>query len=308
MEELSVITVFFNPCRFTSLLNNYHIFKNQLNDQGVKLITIECAFNDDEYQIPLASNVYRLRSKSIMWQKERLINYGISKLPKECKYFAWIDCDVLFSQADWHKQAIDKLKKADIIQLFKKVFYLSKDMHKYDPSVKIKFMQSVIWQKIIHKNWLERRINKELPFSAPGFAWAARKEVFDDIGIYDKNIVGSGDTFLVDCYLNSWKIHGFASKFTQAMKADMNEWCEKLKEKNPILDYLPIDIYHLWHGSLKNRGYMERHDIVLNYDYDPKTDIILNNDVYEWNTNKFGMHEEIKKYFHLRKEDQDEIV
>ena len=140
--------------------------------------------------------------------------------------------------------------------------------------------------------------NQELPFSVPGFAWACNKSLFDDLGgLYDKNIVGSGDTFLVDCYLNSWDIHGFSSKFNDYMKVDLMSWKERLQAKKPALDYIPVDIYHLWHGSLKNRKYMDRHDIILKYNYDPLNDIILKDDVYEWNTDKFEMHEDIKQYF-----------
>jgi hypothetical protein len=44
----------------------------------------------------------------------------------------------------------------------------------------------------------------------------------------------------------------------------------------------------------------------LNFDYDPKTDIKLVNNVYEWATDKTGMHQEILKYFHSRMEDEEE--
>ena len=83
MNDFYVITVFFNPAGFTSLLNNYFIFADKIKKQGAKLITVECAFDDGKFYIPENDNVYRLRSNSIMWQKERLINYGVSKLPKD---------------------------------------------------------------------------------------------------------------------------------------------------------------------------------------------------------------------------------
>ena len=303
MDELCVITVFFNPAGFSSLLNNYFIFAENLKRQGVRLITVECAFNGGQFYIPEGDDVYQLRSDSVMWQKERLINYGLSKLPPECKYFAWIDCDVMFHQDDWCAQACEKLKTAHVIQLFKKVFYMPKGMLKYDGS-KIPFMQSVAWQYKIHRNWLQRRKAFELNFSVPGFAWAARRDLFEDLGgLYDRNIVGSGDTFLVDCYLDSWDIHGFAKKFNEHLKNDLMAYCEKIKAKNPILDYIPVEISHLWHGSLKNRKYMDRHDIILKYDYNPQEDVKLVNNVLEWNSDKFGMHEDIKQYFYDRKED-----
>ena len=305
MEEFCVITVFFNPAGYSSLLKNYFIFAEQLKRQGVKMITVECAFNGGPFYIPEGSNVHRLKSNSIMWQKERLINYGVSKLPDNCKYYAWIDCDVLFQSENWAEQAVEKLQNSDVVKLFKKVYYMPKDMLTYDGS-KIPNVQGVIWQSKIHKNWLERRRSRELHFSAPGFAWAAKRESFEDIGgLYDKNIIGSGDTFFVDCYLNSWDIHGFASKFNDNMKFDLNKWRDAVQAKNLVLDYVPVDICHLWHGSLKNRKYMDRHDIILNYDYDPQSDVKMINDVYEWNSDKTGMHNDIKQYFYDRQEDVD---
>jgi len=88
-NEFWAVTTFFNPARFKSLLNNYFIFKDRLARQGVNLLTVECAFGNDGYEIPSGPNVHRLRSGSVMWQKERMINYGVSKLPPECKYFGW---------------------------------------------------------------------------------------------------------------------------------------------------------------------------------------------------------------------------
>jgi hypothetical protein len=303
MDKFCVISVYFNPAKYRSLLDNYLCFSKQLERQQIKLITVECAFNDDEFDIPQTQDVYRLRSNSVMWQKERLINYGISKLPNECDYFGWVDADILFPEK-WNNLAIEELQKSDVIQLYKKVFHLPKGLKHHDGR-KIPFLQSVLWQKIIHKNWLQRRKEKELPFSTPGFAWAAKRELFQDIHIYDKNIVGSGDTFIVDCLLDSWEIHGYASKFTEPMKQHMQEYANKLKNKNPKIGYLPIDINHLYHGSLKNRGYMDRHQAIIDNNYDPEIDIKLENNVYEWATNKTNMHQSIKQYFYSRMEDDE---
>jgi hypothetical protein len=267
VKNFWVITSLFNPCKYESLVRNFVIFSDRLKAQGVNLLSVELAFGNDSYS--LNGDVLRLRGDSVMWQKERLLNYAISQLPNTCEYVAWVDADILFPDG-WAGQTL----------------------------------QGVIWQKMIHKNWLDRRRRKELPFSAPGFAWAARKEIFSDIGIYDKNIVGSGDTFLVDCYLDSWDIHGYAQKFNEFMKKDMTEWRAEFQKKKCRYDYVPIDICHLYHGELKNRGYMSRHDIILENNYDPKTDIRLVNNVYEWASDKPALHSGIKDYFYNRKEDE----
>ena len=297
MNKFNVITTFFNPAGYKSLLNNYYLFRRSLEKQGVELLTVEMTFGTK----PQISDAIHLNGNSVMWQKERLINHAVSCLTS-CDYFAWLDCDILFSEKDWSKLAEEKLQSNDIVQLFKKVYYLPKGHLEYKGEHTVT-VQSVIWQNKIHKNWLDRRKNKQLPFSAPGFAWAARKSAFPN-GIYDKNIIGSGDTFLVDCLLDSWDIHGYASKFNSKMKIDMYDWSKSLPRAK--FDYIPVDIYHLWHGSLKNRRYMDRHDMIKKYDYDPRTDIKLINNVYEWNSNKHEFHYDIIQYFSDRKEDSDE--
>jgi hypothetical protein len=302
MPNFWVISVYFNPAKYKSLHRNYLIFSENLKRQKINLLTVELAFNDDEFMLPDGENVHRLRGNSVMWQKERLINYGVSQLPPECDKFAWVDADILFPD-NWEEQAVKLLDQYDVIQLFKKVIHLPPNETEFAGN-KVATMQGVIWQNIIHKNWLERRKRKELPFSAPGFAWAARRSTFADIGLYDKNIVGSGDTFLVDCYLNSWEIHGYAMKFTDPMKTDMTIWKEKLWAKNIKYNYLPVDILHLFHGSMKNRKYMDRHETILKNIYDPKADIKLVNNVYEWASDKPEMHEDVRGYFFGRSEDE----
>jgi hypothetical protein len=92
-------------------------------------------------------------------------------------------------------------------------------------------------------------------------------------------------------------------KFNNKMKLDMEEWRKSLPKIS--YDYIPVDIYHLWHGSLKNRGYMDRHDMIKKYDFDPKNDIVLKNGVYEWNSPKYDFHNDIVQNFQSRKEDED---
>lgn len=305
--SLWVVTSYFNPAGYKSSLKNYYIFADNLKRQGINLLTVELAFNQDDFLLNY-DNVFRLRSNSIMWQKERLINYGISQLPNDCLYFAWIDADVLLPDG-WIDLAIAEFESGvDILQLFKKVINLPVGKTPNIPFKALSTFQGVIWQKIIHKNWLERRRRKELPFSAPGFAWAARRSVFQTIGLYDRNIVGSGDTFFVDCLLDSWDIHGYAQKFTPKMKSHMEIWRNQLNKQNLMVNYLPIDIHHLYHGTMKDRKYMERHNAILENDYDPAMDVIIKNNVFEWNTDKPKMHNMIKEYFFTRREDTGDTL
>ena len=199
MAKFHVITCFFNPCGFKSLLQNYFIFSKQLSHQGVPLLTVECAFGDQDYQIP--NSEVRVRSQSIMWQKERLLNYGMNFLPDDCDYVAFIDCDVLFSCDDWHKKAVDVLEKYDVAQIFQKIGHLAKGENSWDGKVVEDHHPGIAFQATTNTNWLWKRKKNELPWAHPGFGWAFRREFLQDIGLYDRSVVGGGDTILADCLL-----------------------------------------------------------------------------------------------------------
>ncbi len=277
------ITPFFNPCGYQSLVDNYFIFAERMEKQ-CQLLTIEVAFNDDFF---LISDSIKLRSHSVMWLKERLINYVISLLPENSTY-AWIDADVILPDK-WVELAEEKLKDCDLVQLFKNVYYLNKNG---DHDL---ILPGIVYQSKSHRNWLSRRENRELPFSAPGFAWAGK-----NITLYDKDIVGSGDCILVDAVMGTWKLHGFEQKFNENMKKDILNWSED--KKNLKVDYISVDAFHLHHGDLKNRQYMKRHAFLK--DFDHNQDIILKNGVYEWSEcaskeMKIGL----KEYFSRRHDD-----
>ena len=298
-----VITPYFNPQKYKSLKNNHRIFTKRLLKQGANLITVELTFGDEPPELTESDlgKVVFLKSNSVMWQKEQIINYVINNHMEDEATFAWIDCDVLFKDNSWIKRAEDKLKEADIIQLFKRVFLLNKGQTEYGGERNM-FFQGVVWQYKTYKNWLSRRISKELPFSHPGFAWAARKDALPK-GLYPFSITGSGDTLMVDSLLDSWDIHSYSRKFTEHMKISINEW---IKGIGPIkLDYIPEDIYHLWHGSIKNRAYTTRHNMLVDYDFNPFKDVTIKGDVLEWNSNKVELHNAIKAYFLSRNEDED---
>ena len=300
MNKLYAITVFFNPAGFHNLLNNYYIFQRQLKQYtNIELMTIELSFNG-QFQIE-GDNVHRLTSNSIMWQKERLINYGISQLPNNAEYFAWMDCDILFLQPNWLDLLLEKLQINDIVQTFKKVYFGTKGETEFSPFFKAQ--QSVIWQYKIHKNWYNRRTTKDLGFSAPGMSWAGRVDFFKDIGLYDRCITGSGDTFLVDSLLNSFSLHGYHKYVTSKMTECMSEYTRNLLDKSPRFDYIPIDILHLYHGTIANRNYLPRHEILRDNDFDPALDIKLENNVFEWSSDKPDLHNRLKQYFFDRKED-----
>src|SRR5579883_2017119 len=92
VSGLWVVTTYYNPCDYQTRRNNYEIFAHTIRRSGLPLLTIECAFGDQPFNLPERTDVIKVRSHSIIWQKERLLNLGVSWLPSSCRYVAWLDC------------------------------------------------------------------------------------------------------------------------------------------------------------------------------------------------------------------------
>lgn len=128
-DDLWVITCYFNPNNYRSKLANYRIFADRILKSGINLLTVECAFGDTPFVLGPFPNVLQIRSQHIMWQKERLLNIALSHLPKEVEKVAWLDCDILFSNADWAVQASKLLDSVPVVQLFENAVRLPKGQY-----------------------------------------------------------------------------------------------------------------------------------------------------------------------------------
>jgi hypothetical protein len=126
------------------------------------------------------------------------------------------------------------------------------------------------------------------------------------LGFYDKLVLGSGDALLAhgfygnsNCFLSS-EIYS-----SQAMREDQQAWINKVYERTKgSVGYLEGSIFHVWHGSIKNRMFEQRRGILKKYNFHPYKDIELDdNECWRWSSNKKEMHHWIKQYFWSRNED-----
>ena len=91
--SLSAITCYFNPVGYRRRLENYRIFRQRLK---APLVTVELSFGGGFHLSSQDADILvQLRSPSILWQKERLLNVAL-KSPGRCNKVAWLDCDILF--------------------------------------------------------------------------------------------------------------------------------------------------------------------------------------------------------------------
>ena len=67
---------------------------------------------------------------------------------------------------------------------------------------------------------------------------------------------------------------------------------------------VPQTAYHLWHGTMANRNYAGRYDILTDHDYDPVRDLIdVPGAPLRWTDPASPMAKAVGAYFFSRRED-----
>jgi len=101
--EVWGVSAYFNPAEYANKKEHLRLFSQRVRHQGLKLLIVELAFGAAPYVLEdqLADRIIRIRSDSIMWQKERLLNLGIQHLPESCDKVVCLDADVLFGNDQW---------------------------------------------------------------------------------------------------------------------------------------------------------------------------------------------------------------
>lgn len=284
---LGIVTCFFNPCGYQQTVENYFRFREAL---GHECLTAELSFQG-KFVIPDAIHLHG-GPQNIMWQKERLLNIGIENLPDKYDKVAWIDADLLFLNPHWLDEAEEKLNQFPVVQLFENVHLLDSRGH----------VSRTIMGRV-------KGIETKIPGNgclAPGGAWSARREILQD-GLLDYDVTGGNDTGILDCWLGDWNSWMFRL-YSPAWKSAVMNWGKKQYRKvNGNMGVIAGDVAHMFHGSLENRQYGRRTAYLIEHDFDPATDIAIDqNGLWRWDSDKPEMHRKVANYFAQRREDDTE--
>lgn len=308
VSDLWIVTTYFNSGAYDAKYNNFHIFAEKLRRSNINLLIVECAYDDNPFVIPPDHNVLQIRAGSVMWQKERLLNYAISHLPEECKKVAWLDCDVLFENADWAVQASELLNHYPILQLYSDAIRLPRsNLYYAGEGLRYKSMSAIC--NTYPDELLMGNFDKH---GHTGFAWAARRDFLSEFGLYDACISGSGDHIMAHAFYGDWDSICIGRLFNGNKKhhSHFADWSRKMyHEVRAKVGFVPGTVLHLWHGDKKNRRYLARNQELALFDFDPVQDIrIGENGAWEWSSGKKEMHRWAVNYFNLRKEDGDKAL
>ncbi len=302
-QGLWVITAYYNPVGYRTRRKNYEAFAGELARSGIPLLTVECAFDDQPFDLPVSMEVVRVRSRSILWQKERLLNLAISWLPRVCESVAWLDCDLLFTNPDWAVETVALLQAVPLVQVFRTCNRLTKEGTVRAGSADIcQSFGSVVGRdpSVLHGGTFERH-------GHTGYGWAARRSLLDRHGLYEYAVAGSADHFMAHAAtgdLDSPCIERMQLR-NPLLRQHYREWAAPFHESvRGAVAATSGEILHLWHGEAEDRKYSLRHVELADLGYNPYTDLIAPpGKPFELKEGKPTLAEWFRNYFPLRQED-----
>jgi hypothetical protein len=304
---LYVVAPIINPSRYRSRYSLYRDFETYITNAGAVLYTVEAGFGDREFEITDASNPnhIRVRTSHEAWHKENLINIGVSRLPSDWKYMAWIDADVQFARPDIVEETIHQLQHFSVVQMFAQATDLGP---RHEP---LGSFNGFVAQ------WMRREGTMPDPSEPygvwhPGYAWACRRDAWDHLaGLIDFGIVGSADSYMA---------HALIGELARCLSADIvracptyADWCFEwqaraetyIKRNIGFVDGL---LLHYFHGSKSKRGYSNRSDILWQNNFDPAKDIKRDwQGVWQLTDQKTGLRDQLRAYFRSRDEDNTAV-
>ncbi len=307
------ITTFFNPARYSVKLANYRVFRDESRKQGLKLLAVELAFGDDAFELSSgdADILIQIRGEkaNTLWQKEAMLNIGLKNLPEDCDKFAWLDCDIIFKNERWVAETSALLEEYRIVQPFSHMVRLPQGAVPSAFDTERAPFGNADGQKMHGMAYGVAHFGREslgsfMEHGHSGFAWAARKKLFDGIGLYDRSILGSGDLLIAHSFYGSDHYY-LRTRFSPAMIRHQDIWNAKMRDAvGGSVCYAEGTILHLWHGTQKNRFYNERHTLLQENEFNPAEDIRLNEKGYlEWAGSKKRLESGVEDYFFMRNED-----
>jgi len=301
-DKLNIIIVVSNPILFARryILAKEFIKRLEMEEDLINLYVVELIYKNQNFILTNKNNKNHLQIKTDipLWHKENMINIGVKYLlPPQWKAFAWIDADIEFESITWVTDTLKLLNGTfDIVQLWSHAVDLDKNEHC------MQNFTSAGYQYI--KNNQVFKQNSGLDFSHPGYAWAITRKAYEKIGgLYEDSILGSGDHNMM-MSLFGLGINSVNDNTTDGYKKSIVEYEKNIKQLR--FGYVPGVIRHYFHGSKKNRKYMERWQILVNNKFDPCEHITHDNIGILIPTNKCPKQllDDIMNYFIERKEDE----
>jgi hypothetical protein len=286
--DLAVCFAFFNYTGSSRLIMNYLYVTEKLKVARIPLFTIELVIEGSQPCIKDALHVY---GKSYLFQKENLCRVLEKKLPPKYSKILFLDADIIFGDPGWYDTLSDLLDTNEICHCFETAHWLDLTYRKI-----IKSESSYISSP--DKNILLSENNGRKAYHC-GFGWAFKRDWYRKAGFIDQAVLGSGDLIF------SFGLYGQTYQGTQDLSfysSSIKNWYTTID--SPKISFLPVSVYHMFHGSLKNRQYGSRNTIFSGVQ-DIK-DMIIKNKYGVFELVDKSLNEKLFEYFNSRIDDSIE--
>lgn len=320
MEELHVIAVVSNPIRYKSRYRLFNDFHKQITNSSCRLYIVECAFGDRSFELTDAHNPnhIQLRTSHELWLKENMINIGISRLPANWRYVAWVDADITFSRHDWAEETVHQLQHHKIVQMFSHAIDLGPEEQ---PILHHEGFCYCYWKALngvtpyVQTQRKSAQYYYYYPSQAPtnlwhpGFAWAATRDAVNDLGgLMDFAILGAADHHMCRALVGDG-MRTLPKNIGSIYSNRVQIWQDRAeKHLKRDLGYVPGTITHHWHGSKRQRYYAERWKILTRNGYDPDLDLKYDSQgLLQLTDRNIKLRDGIRSYFRARHEDGLEL-
>lgn len=270
-EGIGFVAVYFNALGYRRLFENFCNFLERFAWLGDRLLVVECAFHDQPYVLTnKAKNIIQVRSSTVLWQKEAMINLGTTELRAAgFEFVGWLDGDVCIDTEgeQWLQMCREALRTHSLVQVFESL------RHNYDDDVLVGYGAAA-----------EVALNGAVPASAykTGLGWLVHGTAWDCAGWYDLGCLGSGDRL---SYLGACAPDALGKELThlaQFLPPSLQlepwlEWGQRWRDGLGGADRVGyVAGVHLIadaHGSVEGRDYYKREVKLNELSYNPATHI-----------------------------------
>ncbi len=310
-DELYVLATYFNPSHYRRKRHNLELFLDGLRGAGVRCLIAEGAFAGEPFTLAPGEGVVQIRCGAILWQKERLLNLLLAQLPASCSKVAWLDADVRFADAGWAHKTARLLDEVPVVQPFARAIRLPPDQVTFAGEGQGQGQG----RGTIHESFACAVARRPGVFLAgrfaehghTGFAWAARREILERHGFYDRAVAGGGDHLMAHALVGDWsspcvqRMVGASGPEAETFAA----WASELYDSTRAqLGFVPGDLLHFYHGDVERRRYSERHHDLARLGFDPRRDLRLDaSGTWSWADGRADLARWGRDYFAARRED-----
>lgn len=247
--DTAIIACHFNPQGYERPRQNLVAFLADIAKTGFPLFMAEGVPTGGTSFLPPHERIIHAEAKSAIWHKESLLNLAETIVPEQFTKICWVDADLIFSSLTWLPQLSTLLDSYQVAQPYSRVKY--SDQNGNSLRVKSSCGLGSLRGAAERADWAKYH---------PGFAMAAQRTLFTELGGLYNSPVGQGDAIFALGALDRFSPGHPSCQVPSIVLAEYRAYAEKITHwtHGTIGVVTNSDITHLWHGDRDNRQYYDR--------------------------------------------------